>query len=251
MKLNDSSSLYLSGYDFNTSRFSLLFMLPCKRPWFWKITILFFVGIAPRAASILENRQFLYVINVLHLWKHSYLLGFEYQEYARTLSSEKCCRMHLASCQTDVCSLIFSLSDGVGPLLPPSPPPPPWKFAQQTCPNINYSNAGSEAVPRYFYWSSLLTNFFQYLTLGNLTLNRFSLPHAESVRGFHTLTNALGQIFQNSDFQHAHEAQNHAKLMVLTLAKLSEIVKPVWQKLCPNGRWQKDKPWFTTKHTKH
>ena len=36
--------------------------------------------------------------------KHLYLLGFEHREYARTLSFEKCFRMHWSTSQMDVWS---------------------------------------------------------------------------------------------------------------------------------------------------
>ena len=61
---------------------------------FWKITIVLFVDVALRAASILENLIFLYLLSVLEVSKPCYLVGFEHREYARTLSFEKICRMH-------------------------------------------------------------------------------------------------------------------------------------------------------------
>ena len=61
---------------------------------FWKIIIVLFVDVALRAASILENLIFLYLLSVLEVSKPCYLVGFEHQEYARTLSFEKICRMH-------------------------------------------------------------------------------------------------------------------------------------------------------------
>ena len=53
-----------------------------------------FVDVALRAASILKISVFLYLIYVFQVTKHLYLVGFEPQEYSRTLSFEKCCRMH-------------------------------------------------------------------------------------------------------------------------------------------------------------
>ena len=64
------------------------------RLWFWKITIFLFVDVALRAASILKNHDFLYLLIVLHIAKQPYLLWFEHQECLRTLSFEKCCRLH-------------------------------------------------------------------------------------------------------------------------------------------------------------
>ena len=53
-----------------------------------------FVDDAPRAASILKNRIFVDLINVLEVAKHLYLRGLEHRECLRRLSFEKCCRMH-------------------------------------------------------------------------------------------------------------------------------------------------------------
>ena len=53
-----------------------------------------FVDVALRAASTLKNLTFFDLLNVLEVSKHNYLVGFEHQEYARTLSFEKICRMH-------------------------------------------------------------------------------------------------------------------------------------------------------------
>ena len=64
------------GLDLRKSRFLFLLMLPCGRPRSWKITC------------------FLYLFNSLHAAKLLYLLGFEPREYARSVSFEKCCRMH-------------------------------------------------------------------------------------------------------------------------------------------------------------
>ena len=41
--------------------------------------------------------------------KHLYSIGIEHQEYARTLSFEKICRMHESACQTDVWSSSYDL----------------------------------------------------------------------------------------------------------------------------------------------
>ena len=57
-------------------------------------SLVVFVCVALRAASILKNRVFLYLINVLELTKQPFLGGFEHRECLRTLSFEKCCRMH-------------------------------------------------------------------------------------------------------------------------------------------------------------
>ena len=48
-----------------------------------------FVCVALRAASILKNRIFLYLINVLQVPKHLILVGFEHRECSRTISFEK------------------------------------------------------------------------------------------------------------------------------------------------------------------
>ena len=56
------------------------------RSRFWKRTITLFVDVALRAASILKNRDFLYLFNFLHVAKLVYLLGFEPREYARSVS---------------------------------------------------------------------------------------------------------------------------------------------------------------------
>ena len=48
-----------------------------------------FVCVALRAASILNNRMFLYLINVLQVPKHLILVGFEHRECSRTISFEK------------------------------------------------------------------------------------------------------------------------------------------------------------------
>ena len=50
--------------------------------------------VALRAASILKNHALLYSFNILNVAKRFYLAGFEHREYVRTLSFEKCCRMH-------------------------------------------------------------------------------------------------------------------------------------------------------------
>ena len=46
------------GIDFGKTRYSLVSTLPCGRPRSQKITISLFVDVAPRAASILKNRDF-------------------------------------------------------------------------------------------------------------------------------------------------------------------------------------------------
>ena len=48
-----------------------------------------FVCVALRAASILKNRVFWYLINVLQVTKYLYLGGFEHRECLRRLSFEK------------------------------------------------------------------------------------------------------------------------------------------------------------------
>ena len=65
-----------------------------KNYFFENTRLVVFVCVALRAASILKNRVFLYLINVLKVTKHVYLDGFEHRECLRTLSFEKCCRMH-------------------------------------------------------------------------------------------------------------------------------------------------------------
>ena len=98
MKVNGSFNIFKSskilGLDVGKSRFFFLLMLPCGRPRAYKITISLFVDVAKPAAFILKNRDFLYLLNFLHIAKHVYLLGFEHQEYARTLSFETCWCMH-------------------------------------------------------------------------------------------------------------------------------------------------------------
>ena len=59
------------GGDFENSRFFI------------------FVCVALRAASILRNHILLYLINVLQVPKHLYLVGFEHRECSRTFSFEK------------------------------------------------------------------------------------------------------------------------------------------------------------------
>ena len=53
-----------------------------------------FVDVALRAASTLKKHVFLCLIHVPEVSKLLYLNGFEHQEYARTLSFEKCRRLH-------------------------------------------------------------------------------------------------------------------------------------------------------------
>ena len=62
--------------------------------FFSNMRLVVFVCVALRAASILKNRVFLCLINVIEVAKHLYLGGFEHRECLRTLSFEKCCRMH-------------------------------------------------------------------------------------------------------------------------------------------------------------
>ena len=50
-----------------------------------------FVCVALRAASILRNHILLYLINVLQVPKHLFLVGFEQRECLRTLSFAKFC----------------------------------------------------------------------------------------------------------------------------------------------------------------
>ena len=57
----------------------------------WKNTIFLFVDVALRAASILENEDFLYLSNFLQV---ANLLGFERWDYAGSVGFEKCSRMH-------------------------------------------------------------------------------------------------------------------------------------------------------------
>ena len=91
--------------------FPFLFVLPCGRlflennyfplclccpagGFFWNITISNFVCVALRAASILKKSCFVVFNKVSSHCKLPNLLGFDPREYARTLSFEKCCRMH-------------------------------------------------------------------------------------------------------------------------------------------------------------
>ena len=53
-----------------------------------------FCGCCPAGGLDFEKSHFLYLFNILQVAKHMYLVGFEHQEYARTLSFEKICRMH-------------------------------------------------------------------------------------------------------------------------------------------------------------
>ena len=55
----------------------------------------------------MKNHDFLYLLITLHIAKHPYLLGFEHQEYVRTLSFEKWCRMHKSTSQMDVWSTCY------------------------------------------------------------------------------------------------------------------------------------------------
>ena len=54
--------------------------------------IFLFVDVALRAASTLE-KPFFVLFNILQVAKHLYLVGLKHQEYAKTLSFEKYCRM--------------------------------------------------------------------------------------------------------------------------------------------------------------
>ena len=49
----------------------------------------------------------LYLLSFLDVAKLLYLLGFEPWEYARSVSFEKCCRMHQSTSQMDVWSLSY------------------------------------------------------------------------------------------------------------------------------------------------
>ena len=60
-----------------------------KRLFFENKRLVVFVCVALRAASILKNRIFLYLINVLQVPKHLILVGFEHRECSRTISFEK------------------------------------------------------------------------------------------------------------------------------------------------------------------
>ena len=59
-----------------------------------KITIVLFVDVALRAASILKNLIFLYLFNVFQVAKLTYFDLFEPREYAKLLSFEKGFKMH-------------------------------------------------------------------------------------------------------------------------------------------------------------
>ena len=55
----------------------------------WKSTNFLFVDVALRAASILKNRAFLYLMSVIQVSKQLYLAVFEPREYARSIGFEK------------------------------------------------------------------------------------------------------------------------------------------------------------------
>ena len=66
--------------------------------------IFLFVDVALRAASILKNDVCCIFSNFLYVAKLVYLLGFEPREYAKSVSFETCCRMHLSTSHVDVWS---------------------------------------------------------------------------------------------------------------------------------------------------
>ena len=72
---------YLSGVRISNFNFRAVF--------FENKRLVVFVCVALRAASILKNRAFLYLINVLQVTKYFYLGGFEHRECLGTLSFEK------------------------------------------------------------------------------------------------------------------------------------------------------------------
>ena len=75
MKFNDL--LQNSKFDF------------CRDVFFENKRLVVFVCVALRAASILKNRVFWYLINVLQVTEYLYLGGFEHRECLRRLSFEK------------------------------------------------------------------------------------------------------------------------------------------------------------------
>ena len=86
---------------FDNKRFSFLLTLPCGRTrslniviFLKKSTIVRFVDVALRAASTMKSRVCFVFVNALEVSKHHYLARFEHQEYGRTLSFEKICRVH-------------------------------------------------------------------------------------------------------------------------------------------------------------
>ena len=62
----------------------------------------------------MRNRLFLYLVNVLQVPKHLYLVGFEHRECSRTLSFEKRCRMHWSTSQMDIWSSSYDHLRSVG-----------------------------------------------------------------------------------------------------------------------------------------
>ena len=64
----------------NLILFFLFFNLAATNPDSHHWTIFLFVDVALRVASILKNHYSLYLLNVLHIAKHVYLLGFEHHE---------------------------------------------------------------------------------------------------------------------------------------------------------------------------
>ena len=145
-----------NGLDFGKTRCPFLSMLPCGRPRSSKITMSLFVDVALRAASILKNHDLLYLFNFLHVAKLFYLLGFERREYARSVSFEKCYRMHQSTSQMDVwrpsydhiscmvrvrqgsCSVTFPIVGMRNDFHPPSSLPPGGKKSLSKVPqNLN------------------------------------------------------------------------------------------------------------------
>ena len=70
-----------------------LVVFVCVALWaaffFENTRLVVFVCVALRAVSILKNRVFLYLLNVLQVTKDLYLGGFEHRECLRRLSFEK------------------------------------------------------------------------------------------------------------------------------------------------------------------
>ena len=97
-RISFSALIYLGGSNFGVRILILANYLSSVRisNFFFcrQFMIFYFYSVALRAASILKNLNFLYLFNVLKVAKDLYLGGFEHREYVRTLSFEKCCRMH-------------------------------------------------------------------------------------------------------------------------------------------------------------
>ena len=152
-------------------------MLPCGRPRIGNIWILFLVDVALRAASIWQNQNFLYFLD--------HLVGFEHQEYARTLSFGDCCRMHQSTCQTDIWErkyiTFFRWSIRLERL--PAPPPPlPVKIWPVDLPKLLFilmrALSLSERLEKLFIDKLSWVTFCGIWQLEVGFLSLCSLPHA-------------------------------------------------------------------------